>query len=217
MSKFLLSIILIIQIITPINVGGGGLPYIYMVDKIDAYNDELDAQIQIIENELLEKAIIVDKKNNLKKIEYRISRHIRNVNGKLRWNTYTKVISRLESSNRYSVKNQYGYLGKYQIYGEYLSHFGYEGSEDEFLKDKIGQETVMVNYTYNNVKLIRKYKLENYIGHKINNIEVTMFGMMAGAHLVGIGSLMEYLDSDGQIIHKDGNNTSIEKYMKVFS
>lgn len=217
MSKFILNIILFVQIITPVNVGGSDLPYKYMVDKINSYNDALDAQIQIIENEQLEKAIIVDKQNNLKEVEYRISRYIRVVDRKLKWNNYTRVISRLESSHRYDVVNQYGYLGKYQISKRYLDDFGFDGTESEFLSDKLGQELVMANYTYNNIRFIKKYNLNRFIGKDINGIKVTMFGMMASAHLVGIKSLTDYLNTNGKIIAKDGNDTSIEKYMKVFS
>ena len=207
---------LLVEIITPVKVGGGGLPITYIEDGINAYNDALDAKNKMIENELLQKAIIANKKEKLRKGEYRISRYIRGVDNRLRWNNYTNVISRLESSNRYYVRNQYGYLGKYQISRKYLSNLGYEGNEDDFLKDKIGQETTMVNYTFNNIKLIRKYHLTKYIGTEINGIEITLFGMMASAHLVGVKSLDEYLDSNGTTIHKDGNDTSIEKYMKAF-
>jgi len=70
----------------------------------------------------------------------------------------------------------------------------------------------MANYTYNNIKAIKKQNLEKYVGRKINGIDITIFGMMASAHLVGIKSLREYLRSNGKIISKDGNDTSIEKY-----
>jgi hypothetical protein len=217
MSKYFLTIILLVQIVVPVKVGGGFLPHNYIEDKINTYNDVLDAKSRLLEEELLKQAMIADKKNELKKLKYKISRYIKSVDNTLSWNYYTRVISELESSNRYSVKNKFGYLGKYQIYSKYLLHLGYDGSEDDFLKDKIGQEIVMANYTFRNVKLIKKYNLDSYIGNKVNNIEITMFGMMASAHLVGIKSLMEYLNSEGQIIHKDGNDTSIEKYMLAFS
>ena len=217
MSRFFLSTVLLLQTFTPSLVGGGELPKELISDRWQSYNNALDIERAILEKERIKEAKISEKKEDLKTIEYRMARYFRTVDRKLYWSNYTRVISHLESSHRYDVVNQYGYLGKYQISHKYLSDFGFSGSDKEFLGDKLSQELVMANYTYSNIRFIKKYNLNRFIGKKINGIEVTLFGMMASAHLVGIQSLTDYLNTNGKVITKDGNDTSIEKYMKVFS
>jgi|LGOV01.1.fsa_nt_gb hypothetical protein len=217
MSKFILSTVLLLQSITPSIVGGGELPDELISDRWKMYNDALDIERAILEKARLKEALVLEKKEELKIVKYRISRHFRPVSQKLHWNNYTRVISRLESSHRYDVVNQFGYLGKYQINKDYLMDYGFTGTKKEFLADKLSQELVMANYTYNNMLSIKKFKLDKFIGKEVNGIEITLFGMMASAHLVGIKSLDDYLSSNGEIITRDGNKTSIEKYMKVFS
>ena len=56
-----------------------------------------------------------------------------------------------------------------------------------------------------------------YEGKEINGIQLTRSGMLAAAHLVGPGGLKKYLRSGGKNIPKDGNNTSIETYLKKFA
>ena len=217
MIKYFLSIMLLLHTITPALLGGGELPTELISDRLQSYNNALDIERAILEKERIKEAKISEKKEDLKTIEYRMARYFRTVDRKLYWSNYTRVISHLESSHRYDVVNQYGYLGKYQISHKYLNNFGFTGTDKEFLGDKLSQELVMANYTYSNIRFIKKYNLTRFIGEEINGIEVSLFGMMASAHLVGIKSLTDYLNTNGKVITKDGNDTSIEKYMKVFS
>ena len=217
MSRFFLSTVLLLQTFTPSLVGGGELPTELISERWLSYNNALDIERAILEKERIKEAKISEKKEDLKTIEYRMARYFRTVDSKLYWSNYTRVISHLESSHRYDVVNQYGYLGKYQISHKYLNNFGFTGTDKEFLGDKLSQELVMANYTYSNIRFIKKYNLTRFIGEEINGIEVSLFGMMASAHLVGIQSLTDYLNTNGKVITKDGNDTSIEKYMKVFS
>ena len=217
MSKFLLSTVLLLQTFTPSIVGGGELSTEIISDRWLTYNNALDMERAILEREKIKEALVAERKGKLRIAEYKISRYFRTVDRGLHWSNYTRVISHLESSHRYDVVNQYGYLGKYQINKKYLNAFGFNGTKNEFLQDELSQELVMANYTYKNIHFIKKYNLTRYIGQEINGIEVTLFGMMASAHLVGIKNLNSYLNTNGEVIAKDGNDTSIEKYMKVFS
>lgn len=63
---------------------------------------------------------------------------------------------------------------------------------------------------------ISSFGLGRYIGQTINGVEITMSGILAGAHLVGIGSLKQYLESGGSIIPRDGNNVPITDYIAQF-
>ena len=217
MSRFFVSIVLLFQFVVPSIVGGGQLPNEIIVDRWKNYNDALDIERAILEKERIEEAKINQQKEDLKKVNFRISRYLRGTSKNLYWSTYTRKISNLESSGRYDVRNKYGYLGKYQISKNYINQFGYDGTSNEFLNDKLGQELVMANYTYNNIKFIKSLNLDQYIGKEINGIKITLFGMMASAHLVGVKSLTEYLTSNGEVVHKDGFDTSMEKYLKEFA
>ena len=216
MSKFFLSIVLFLQVITPYSVGGGELPNDILMDRWQSYNKALDIERAISEKAKLDEAIVAEKKIALQTTKYKLSYYFKQIDHKLSWRNYTRVISMLESSNRYDVSNRFGYLGKYQISYKYLDGLGFNGTNEEFLKDRLSQELVMANYTYRNVNMIRKYDLYRFIGNKVNGIEVTLFGMMASSHLVGIKNLNDYLNSGGSIVSRDGNDTSIEKYMKAF-
>ena len=46
---------------------------------------------------------------------------------------------------------------------------------------------------------------------------ITPSGLLAGAHLKGAGSVIEYLKSRGKCCPKDGFGTSIESYIKQFA
>lgn len=217
MYKFLLSIMLLLQTIVPVKVGGSELPADLISARWQTYNNALEKERAILEKERIQQAKINKNKKDLRLEKYKISNFLRKVDKGLNWNDYTRVISKLESSHRYEVTNQYGYLGKYQISHKYLNDFGFTGTEEEFLKDRLSQELVMAKYSYNNILFIKKYNLNRFIGDEINGIKVTLFGMMASAHLVGVKNLNDYLNSNGEIVAKDGNNTSIEKYLKAFS
>ena len=51
----------------------------------------------------------------------------------------------------------------------------------------------------------------------INGCKITPSGLLAGAHLKGVGSVMDYLKSEGKNIGKDAFGTSIESYIKQFA
>jgi hypothetical protein len=217
LNKLFLSTVLLLQNFTPSSVGGGELPIKTINQQWENYNDALDAKKAILEEQKIKEALIFQRKENLKIVRYKISKYLKQTSKSLYWSTYARKISHLESGGRYHVTNEFGYLGKYQISKHYINQFGYTGTKQEFLKDKLGQELVMANYTYNNLRYIKNFNLDQYIGKEINGIKITLFGMMASAHLVGIKSLTEYLDSNGEVVHKDGYDTSMEKYLKVFA
>ena len=56
-----------------------------------------------------------------------------------------------------------------------------------------------------------------YLGLIINGIPITPSGLLAGAHLKGAGSVIQYLKSGGKNVQKDGFGTSIESYIKQFA
>jgi hypothetical protein len=61
------------------------------------------------------------------------------------------------------------------------------------------------------------YDIDIYAGQKIKGIEITPSGMIAGAHLGGIGGLKNFLTSGGDNNPADANGTKIGDYVKMFA
>jgi hypothetical protein len=66
------------------------------------------------------------------------------------------------------------------------------------------------------IQEVMKEYINKYHETTINNIYITKSGIIAASHLVGVKSVMDYLDSNGKIISSDANNTSLEKYLMLF-
>ena len=89
-------------------------------------------------------------------------------------------------------------------------------SVSDFLNNKQAQENAVREYAKKQWMYIKHYAIQ-YEGKMINGILITQSGMIAAAHLVGIRELYLYLKSNGLYIPKDGNNVSIEEYLKLFA
>lgn len=135
-----------------------------------------------------------------------------------------------ESSGRYDNDKNPDYHGKYQMGKLALAEAGYYNlktksftgkngikSKQDFLKSPGAQEDAIRTYQKSQWKQIQSCGGEKYIGQKINGIEITPSGLLAGAHLVGPKNACQYLKNKGKSIPKDGNGTSIEEYLKKFS
>ena len=59
-------------------------------------------------------------------------------------NEFLDAIGQRESSNRYDIVNQYGYMGKYQFGPKTLRWLGYDISKEEFLSNPSIQEEAMI-------------------------------------------------------------------------
>lgn len=64
---------------------------------------------------------------------------------------------------------------------------------------------------------IERFGLEKYVGQNIGGIEITESGLLAAAHLKGVGSLKRFLTSGGKGTFKDGHGTDIREYLSRFS
>ncbi|MBR1424132.1 hypothetical protein IJ579_01050 [bacterium] len=146
---------------------------------------------------------------------------------------YFERLGRRESSGKYGALNYAGYLGKYQMgeaamvdAGYYKKNGNYNNdwsgqftgkdgvySKEDFLKNQQAQENAVRDYSKKVWGYI-KNTASKYDGEIINGIPMTQSGMLAGAHLVGQGALLKYLNSNGKYIPKDGNGVSIEEYIK---
>lgn len=130
---------------------------------------------------------------------------------------FVQAIGFLESSNRYHATSgtHVKYIGKYQFSKTALTDVNMIHTYDEFLNNYYYQELSMYLYLLKNRQYLHKY-ISQYKGKTLNGIKITEAGILASAHLVGAGSVMKYFNSGGTIVPKDGNGTSMEKYMKTF-
>lgn len=132
-------------------------------------------------------------------------------------NSYLAFCNQLgsqESSNNYKAVNRFGYLGKYQFSTATLQWLGVNDTQ-YFLNSPLLQEAALKALIAKN-----KYLLQDHLGNKgcrINGLEITDSGLIAAAHLAGVGNVKRFLQSNGKYVFKDGNKVPITKYIKQFA
>ena len=143
-----------------------------------------------------------------------------------------------ESGGNYKALNKYGYAGKYQMgeaalvdagyyrklsrkynndwSGDFLGKDGVKSLQD-FLNAPRAQENAQMIYKKKQWGYLKAVGAHNYLGLIINDTVITPSGLLAGAHLKGAGSVIEYLKSRGKNVGKDAFGTSIESYIRQFA
>jgi hypothetical protein len=128
---------------------------------------------------------------------------------------YKEAIGFKESQGQYRKINSLGYLGKYQFGVETLKTVGINNSA-EFLDSPKLQEKAFVALLSKN-----KWELQDeilkYDGRILNGIRITESGILAAAHLGGVGSVKRYFKSNGKRYMRDAFGTSVKTYLKTFS
>lgn len=127
---------------------------------------------------------------------------------------YVDAIGKAESSCRYNIVNKYGYMGKYQFGNAALKYIGFNVSRKKFLNSVILQEIAMLKLLKSNKKRLKKW-INKYSGKKINGVVITESGILAGAHLGGVGGVRKFLDHGYD--RKDAFGTPVSKYITKFS
>jgi len=134
---------------------------------------------------------------------------------------FLNAIAKSESSDPTDI-NQYGYIGKYQFGKMALTDLGLDDKidVDKFRKNpKIfperAQDRAMVKLLKINKEYLGDY-IDKYEGKIISGVKITKSGLLAGSHLVGASDVKKFLDSNGRIIPKDGNNVPVTHYIKKF-
>lgn len=143
-----------------------------------------------------------------------------------------------ESGGNYKALNKYGYAGKYQMGEAALVDAGYYkkssrvynndwsgvftgrdgvNSLDGFLNNPIAQENAQIIFKKKQWGYLKSVGAHRYSGQIINGYKITDSGLLAGAHLKGAGSVIQYLKSGGKCIGKDAFGTSVESYMRKFA
>ena len=143
-----------------------------------------------------------------------------------------------ESGGNYKAFNKFGYAGKYQMgemalidcgyykkpsknynndwSGEFLGKDGVKSIQD-FLNSPQSQENAIRAYIKKQWRYLKAFGAHKYLNQIINGYKITESGLLAGAHLKGVGSVLNYLSSNGKNNSKDAFGTSIEEYIKRFA
>lgn len=127
---------------------------------------------------------------------------------------FKEALAFKESQGKYHKVNTLGYLGKYQFGTQTLKSIGIHDSLS-FLNNPKLQEKAFIALLAKNKYELRKEILK-YSGHVISGVRITESGILAAAHLGGVGSVKKFLKSNGQRQVKDGYGTSVKSYMKMF-
>lgn len=120
-----------------------------------------------------------------------------------------------ESGGRYGAVNTLGYIGKYQFGEEALKDCGVF-DYDAFLSDARLQEEVFAYYTFRNRSRLSRY-IEAFENRTVNGTLITESGLLAAAHLAGVGSVKKFLKTDGEFNSEDVYGSSITHYLERFS
>lgn len=148
---------------------------------------------------------------------------------------FLKAIAQRESSLNPAANNN-GYVGLFQLGTLAMTDAGYYRSNGStvnswggtftgkngatslniFLASPDLQVKAITDYYVKLQSYIDYFGLTGYIGKTVNGTPITASGLIAGAHLVGIGSLKQFLDSGGAIIPRDGNNVPVTQYIAQF-
>ena len=126
---------------------------------------------------------------------------------------FLEAIGHRESSNNYSVVNEFGYMGRYQFGKATLKGLGIDVTKEEFINNHKLQEKAMHMLLSHNRKKLKRY-IKKYEGQIIHGILITESGILAAAHLAGQGNVRKFLKNG--FVFEDGNGTKMTSYMKQF-
>lgn len=138
-----------------------------------------------------------------------------------------------ESGLNPSARNAYGYIGLFQMGEASLQDAGYYRGDatrandwsggwtglggvdslDEFYESPDTQVQAIVAYHNRLLAQITQFGLDRAIGSTVGGVEVTLSGLVAGAHLVGIGNLQTFINSGGSTVPMDGNGVPVSTYI----
>lgn len=127
---------------------------------------------------------------------------------------YKEAIAFKESQGKYKKINSLGYLGKYQFAEETLKTVGIHNT-DQFLNSPRMQEKAFIALLAKN-KAELKNIIKKYEGKVVAGIQITESGILAAAHLGGVGSVKKFFRNKGKRYYRDAYGTSIRSYMRDF-
>ena len=143
------------------------------------------------------------------------------------YDDFLSTLAMRESSNNYAAESGQ-YLGKYQMGILALKDAGFLDSnsnwtalaarfnitdKETFLSSRNGQECAIRAYHRKVWTYLKTYEAENLLGRTYYNIVVTESGLLAAAHLVGAGAIINAINTNTDV--RDGNGTPAYEYMDL--
>ena len=105
-------------------------------------------------------------------------------------------------------------MGKYQFGAETLKTIGIFDSLSFLNSPKMQEKAFIALLAKNKWEL--KDEIAQYDGDIVGGVRVTESGILAAAHLGGVGSVKRFLKSNGTRKCRDVNGASVKSYMKDF-
>lgn len=153
------------------------------------------------------------------------------------------ALAQRESGGNASVVNTYGYLGLYQLgepammdaswydetppnetskndwIGAWLTSAQANGvtSKATYLAKPPAQDIAVRRYHDRVAGYINALGLLDYEGTKVNGVLITRSGLLAACHLLGCGTVRDYLKAPGSGTPADAYGTTIEEYLTLFA
>jgi hypothetical protein len=151
-----------------------------------------------------------------------------------KYDDFLNALGARESGGDYTKENTIGYVGKYQMGEAALIDTGYykkDGTKtndwsgqwtgkdnvynlEDFKNNAAAQENAVRQLAELNWKTIQRLELDKYVGQEVNGILITESGLLAGAHLKGVGKggLIDFLTQgkNGQ----DAYGTGVSEYKR---
>ena len=127
---------------------------------------------------------------------------------------FKEALAFKESQGKYKKVNSLGYIGKYQFGTETLKSIGIHDSTSFLNSPKLQEKAFVTLLSKNKWEL--KNEIEKYSGNIIDGVLITESGILAAAHLGGVGSVKKFLKSNGGKKCKDRFGASVKTYMRDF-
>lgn len=128
---------------------------------------------------------------------------------------FREALAFKESQGKYKKINTLGYIGKYQFGIETLKEIGIHDSLRFLNSPKLQEKAFVALLSKNKWQL--KDEIEKYRGKVIDGVRITESGLLAAAHLGGVGSVKKFLKSQGKYKCKDQYGSSVKSYMQEFA
>lgn len=128
---------------------------------------------------------------------------------------YKEALAFKESQGKYHKVNTLGYMGKYQFGKTTLKSIGIDDA-DAFLRSPKLQEKAFIALLAKNKWELRN-EIARYSGKVVGGVLITESGILAAAHLGGVGSVKKYFRYNGQRFLRDGYGTSLKTYLRNFA
>lgn len=156
---------------------------------------------------------------------------------------FYNALAQRESSGNPSAENSYGYLGLYQMgepammdaqwydetspyetsandwIGAWLTRAQNNGvySKNDYLSRPSAQDVAVRQYHDRVAVYISALDLLRFEGDVVNGVEITRSGLLAACHLLGCGTVEDYLEAPGSGTPADAYGTTIEEYLSLFA